>query len=566
MTDQGAAPNRPPAVHLAGVEQVFDAQDGPMTALHDIDLTIQPTEFVSLIGPSGCGKSTLLRIVGDLIRPTAGTVEINGKTAHDARLGREYGMVFQAPVLFDWRTVEANVRLPLELMGMDKPTREARVGEMLDMVELGGFLRHYPNQLSGGMQQRVAIARALALEPSLLLMDEPFGALDEMTRERLNAEVLRIWQATGTTVIFVTHSIPEAVFLSTRVVVMSPRPGRITHEIEIDLAQPRNEQTRETDRYFELVTEVRESLRGRRGVPQWARAKTRCKRWRRKSACAQKAGSVERRSRAARYERLPAARRRSGGRAPPVAAASGSGGQVIPPPSAILDAGVKNFDYLQRSALQTIYEALGGLVLGTIGGVLVAFATARWVTARDVLLPVAIASSAVPIIAVAPILNNWFGVLNPLSKMMMAALLVFFPVMINVTRGLVEVQPASVELMRSYAASEFAVLRKLRVPNMLPFLFTALKVGATLAFIGAIVGEYFGGTSDVLGRVVLTAMSSGSYDLAWAGILIGAVGAIIAYLVISGVERFAIPWHSSLRLNSRSAALNSHFARQIGPP
>jgi len=227
--------------------------------------------------------------------------------------------------------------------------------------------------------------------------------------------------------------------------------------------------------------------------------------------------------------------------------AGGPGRRVIPAPSAIYNAGAQNFDYLQRSALQTIYEALGGLLLGSIAGVLVAFATARWVTARDTLLPVAIATSAVPIIAVAPILNNWFGVLNPVSKMMMAALLVFFPVMINVTRGLVEVQPASVELMRSYAATEFAVLRKLRVPNMLPFLFTALKVGATLAFIGAIVGEYFGGTSDVLGRVVLTAMSSGSYDLAWAGILIGAVGAIVAYLVISAIERVAIPWHSSMR-------------------
>jgi NitT/TauT family transport system permease protein len=224
-----------------------------------------------------------------------------------------------------------------------------------------------------------------------------------------------------------------------------------------------------------------------------------------------------------------------------------SGRHVIPAPSEILQAGIDQLGYLSRSALATIYEAFGGLILGTIGGVLVAFATSRWITARDVLMPIAIAASAVPIIAVAPILNNWFGVLNPVSKMMMAALLVFFPVMINVTRGLVEVQPASLELMRSYAASDVAVLRKLRVPNMLPFLFTALKVGATLAFIGAIVGEYFGGTSDVLGRVVLTAMSSGSYDLAWAGILVGAVGAIVAYLVISAIERIAIPWHSSVR-------------------
>jgi NitT/TauT family transport system permease protein len=225
----------------------------------------------------------------------------------------------------------------------------------------------------------------------------------------------------------------------------------------------------------------------------------------------------------------------------------GTGRRVIPPPSAIVAAGIDNFDSLRRSAQATAFEALGGLAIGTLGGILVAFAASRWLTARDVLLPVAIATSAIPIIAVAPILNNWFGVLNPLSKMMMAALLVFFPVMINVTRGLTEVKPASLELMRSYAAGEVSVLRKVRIPNMLPFLFTALKVGATLAFIGALVGEYFGGTSEVLGRVVLTSMSSGRFDLAWAGILIGAIAAIVAYIVVSLVERVAIPWHSSVR-------------------
>lgn len=226
---------------------------------------------------------------------------------------------------------------------------------------------------------------------------------------------------------------------------------------------------------------------------------------------------------------------------------AGTGRRVIPPPSAILEAGLDNFEALRRSAQATAFEALGGLVIGTVGGILVAFASARWVTARDVLVPVAIATSAIPIIALAPILNNWFGVLNPLSKMMMAALLVFFPVMINVTRGLVDVQPASLELMRSYAANEVAVLRRVRIPNMLPFLFTALKIGATLAFIGALVGEYFGGTSEVLGRVVLTSMSSGRFDLAWAGILLGATAAIVAYVVVSVVERAAIPWHASVR-------------------
>mgnify|MGYP001814621358 FL=1 len=253
-----------PAVRLSGVEKVFPVKDGePTVALTGIDFEVGQREFISLIGPSGCGKSTLLRAVGDLISATEGTVEVNGKSAHQARLDRDYGMVFQAPVLFDWRTVEANVRLPLEVTGYPKGQREALVKEKLELVELGNFAKHYPHQLSGGMQQRVAIARALALQPSLLLMDEPFGALDEMTRERLNSELLDIWSETGTTVIFVTHSIPEAVFLSSRVVVMSPRPGRIAETIDIDLAYPRDEQTREEDRYYELVTEVREALRGR---------------------------------------------------------------------------------------------------------------------------------------------------------------------------------------------------------------------------------------------------------------------------------------------------------------
>jgi len=259
MTDQ-------PVVSLAGVEKDFALSGGAtMTALTGIDLDLRRGEFVSLIGPSGCGKSTLLRLIGDLTQPTAGSVSVNGKPAPQARLDRDYGMVFQAPVLFDWRTVEENVRLPLELTGQERAARDARVAEMLELVELPDFARHYPYQLSGGMQQRVAIARALTFSPAILLMDEPFGALDEMTRERMNSEVLRIWEQTGITVVFVTHSIPEAVFLSSRVVVMSARPGRITQIVDIDLPRPRGLETRESRRYFEMVTEVREALRGSEG-------------------------------------------------------------------------------------------------------------------------------------------------------------------------------------------------------------------------------------------------------------------------------------------------------------
>jgi NitT/TauT family transport system ATP-binding protein len=262
MMEQPATSAPEPVVRISGVDKLFGSESGAVTtALQGINLDIRRGEFISLIGPSGCGKSTLLRIIGDLIQPTTGSVSVNGKLCAVARHDRDYGMVFQAPVLFDWRTVEDNVKLPLELMGWDKARRDERAREMLGLVELGDFMRHYPYQLSGGMQQRVAIARALTFEPSILLMDEPFGALDEMTRERMNQEVLRIWERTGITVVFVTHSIPEAVFLSARVVVMSARPGRITDLIDIDLRRPRDVETREQPRYFELVTEVREALR-----------------------------------------------------------------------------------------------------------------------------------------------------------------------------------------------------------------------------------------------------------------------------------------------------------------
>jgi NitT/TauT family transport system ATP-binding protein len=251
----------PAVVRLDGVTKRFP--QGNVTALEGIDLDLAPREFVSLIGPSGCGKSTLLRVIGDLVEPTAGSISVNGKSARQARNDGDYGIVFQDAVLFDWRTVAKNIALPLEMLGWARDRRRARVQEMLDLVELSGFADHHPWQLSGGMQQRVAIARALAFEPPLLLMDEPFGALDEMTRERLNLELLSIWEKTGNTVVFVTHSIAEAVFLSTRVVVMSPRPGRIAGIVDIDLPTPRTAETRDTPRFFELVTSVRELLRSR---------------------------------------------------------------------------------------------------------------------------------------------------------------------------------------------------------------------------------------------------------------------------------------------------------------
>jgi NitT/TauT family transport system ATP-binding protein len=251
------------AVEARGVWKIFnEGLANEVTALQDIDLSVGTGEFISLIGPSGCGKSTLLRVIADLTDATRGDLTVAGVSPQDARKQQLYGIAFQQAALFEWRTVQRNVELPLELQGWDKKKRAARAMELLEMVQLADFASHRPWELSGGMQQRVAIARSLAVDPPLLLMDEPFGALDEMTRERMQNELLRIRNETGKSIIFVTHSIPEAVYLSDRVVVMSPRPGRITDIVDVQLGD-RNEDTRESEAFFESVTAVREALRGR---------------------------------------------------------------------------------------------------------------------------------------------------------------------------------------------------------------------------------------------------------------------------------------------------------------
>lgn len=242
------------------LDLVFQTNDGPVHALSDIALDIKKGEFVSLIGPSGCGKTTLLRVIADLEHPTGGSITVNGLTPHEARLKRAYGYVFQAAALFPWRTIADNVALPLEVMGLDKAERDSRVTENLELVDLAGFENKFPWQLSGGMQQRASIARALAVQPDMLLMDEPFGALDEIVRDHLNVQLLKLWRATDKTIVFVTHSIPEAVYLSTRIVVMSPRPGRIHEVIDCDLGDERPLDIRETPAFLKIAHKVREGL------------------------------------------------------------------------------------------------------------------------------------------------------------------------------------------------------------------------------------------------------------------------------------------------------------------
>jgi NitT/TauT family transport system ATP-binding protein len=260
--DAAFAANSPSvAIDIRGLSLTFQTADTPVVALDDINLDIRRGEFVTLIGPSGCGKTTLLRIIADLAIPSAGSITVNGVSPEVARVNRAYGYVFQAPALYAWRNVLGNVMLPLEIIGMPAGERKARAAQYLAMVSLSGFERKFPWQLSGGMQQRVSIARALAFQPALLLMDEPFGALDEITRDHLNDQLLRLWEQTGKTVVFVTHSISEAVFLSTRIVVMSPRPGRILEIIDSDLPAERRLDIRETTGFLEVAHRVRQALR-----------------------------------------------------------------------------------------------------------------------------------------------------------------------------------------------------------------------------------------------------------------------------------------------------------------
>ncbi len=257
--------NAAPVISIRDLSLTFETADGPVYALSGASLTVARAEFISFIGPSGCGKTTLLRVIADLEQPTSGSISVNGLTPGEARLKRQYGYVFQAPALYPWRNAERNVTLPLEVFGVPKAEREARARKYLAMVNLSGFGKKYPWQLSGGMQQRVSIARALSFEPELLLMDEPFGALDEIVRDRLNEQLLALWAETGKTVIFVTHSIPEAVFLSTRIVVMSPRPGRIIDVIDCDLGSRRTLDIRETPAFLKIAQRVRAGLRAGHG-------------------------------------------------------------------------------------------------------------------------------------------------------------------------------------------------------------------------------------------------------------------------------------------------------------
>ena len=454
-------------------------------------------------------------MIGDLIQPTEGEAVIGGKSAHQARLDRDYGMVFQEATLMDWRTVEKNVSLPLEMMGWDRAARRDRVRELLELVELTGFESHHPWQLSGGMQQRVAIARALTFKPSLILMDEPFGALDEMTRDRLNLELLRIWEATKATVVFVTHSIAEAVFLSSRIVVMSARPGPRAE------ARRRRPRLSADERHARGDALLRARDRGAGASPRVARGE----------------GDAVTRVRRFLAEWLPALLILVLGLVGWELAVQAFGIQkfLLPKPSEIATAFWDQRSVLWPAGWYTFTEAFWGFVIGVSGGIAAALVLARFRPLGSALMPYFVAASAIPIIAFAPIANAWFGI-EKSSKIFIAALLCFFPVLVNTLRGLTSVKPQQVELMRSYAAGNAAVFRRVRIPTSLPYVFTALKVASVLAMIGAIVGEYFGGSQQQLGIQIKNSAALFQFETAWAAILVACILGIAFYLAVSLAE------------------------------
>ena len=528
MTEAASSPPADAAVRVESVSKQFGK--GGVLALDDIDLVVERGEFVSLLGPSGCGKSTLLRLVADLDTPTSGRLTVNGKTPHQARLDRDYGMVFQQAGLFEWRTAVRNVQLPLRLMGFSPEQRKARAMETLELVQLTEFADHYPWQLSGGMQQRVSIARALAFRPQLLLMDEPLGALDEMTREYLQTELIRLWSTTGLTVLFVTHSVTEAVFLSTKIAVMSPRPGRLVELIEVGLPRERTAETRSTPEYFSEVARARAVLHGVHG-DEVSRDVDDAVRRIVVPACFAVViiGAWEVIVRVFDVDPF-----------------------VLPRPSAIGSTFLDEWPAIRSALHQTVTEVLLGLLIGVSFGAVMASIVTRFVDLRGPVLAIAVIVNSAPIVALAPIANNLFGVTSIWSKVTICALMAFFPIFVNTSRGLQSTPAIQRDAMRSWAARPREMTRLVQWPNALPHFFSALRLAASLAVIGAIVGEYFGGSTDALGVYIAQAAAITRMDTAWAGIVAASGLGLVLYGAVVMLEKLVMPWHVSVRQVSRA--------------
>ena len=544
----GEKQEREVLIEIKGVGKVFETEEGSVRALKDVSFNVREGEFLSIIGPSGCGKTTLLRIIGGLVEQTEGEIVFKKGTIED--LHKNCGFVFQDPTLLPWRDVLGNILLPLEVArGGKRDKREGnserdeekkKVKELLAMVELEGFEHFYPRELSGGMKQRVAIARALAQDPLILLMDEPFGALDEMTRGRMNFELLRIWKETGKTVIFVTHSIPEAVLLSERVVVLSERPGTVKDIIDIKFDE-RNPSIIETEEFNKYVQKVRKAL----GAYTDGRIHI----------------SADLKREDARPVRkfedfVPVPKFTpflyimyifvfllfiSAWKAvtfifriPPF---------LLPPPEDVFREYVTLLvnGLLLVHTYVTLYETITGFLAGSAIGMLLGYPLAKSRRLERILSPYIVAAQTAPKIALAPLIVIWLG-FGIASKFFLVALIVFFPIFVNMITGVRSVDRNLLELMKSTGASKFDIFWKIEIPSSLPMLFAGYKTGITLAVIGAVVGEFVGANA---GLGYLTIYAAGLMDTTQVFVAIFQLTllGISLYALISFIEKKLMPWY-----------------------
>ena len=529
-------------IEVKDIGMTFEAEKNPVRALQNVSFNVKEGEFLSIIGPSGCGKTTLLRIIGGLLKQTEGEVIFKKGTVTE--LHKNSGFVFQDPTLLPWRKVFGNILLPLEVAKKDLGAEEEKkVKDLLAMVDLTGFENSYPNELSGGMKQRVAIARALAQDPLVLLMDEPFGALDEITRGRMNFELLRIWKETGKTVIFVTHSIPEAVLLSGRIVILSERPGTVKEVLDIKLKRERDMSIIETEEFSKYVQKVRKALG------------------------AYTNGRIHINAKAAKGEEVkPPKRLEDFIPAPKISTLTLYAMYIVvflltigiwkgltslfhipsfllPPPEDVF------FEYISllmnglllKHTYVTLYETITGFLAGAAIGMLLGYPLAKSRKLERILSPYIVAAQTAPKIALAPLIVIWLG-FGLSSKFFLVALIVFFPIFVNMITGMRSVDMNLLELMKSTGASKFDIFKKIEMPSSLPMLFAGFKTGITLAVIGAVVGEFVGANA---GLGYLTIYAAGLMDTTQVFVAIFqlTVLGIVLYALVSFIGKKLMPWH-----------------------